>query len=344
MDYQHIYSDLDCFSSFKNDLIGIVKTYYFGLACKLEGEGKLLTVWFKLIEHLIDYGKVAVVSYGKYLLFAQIVDGYNTQTGQWAKLKLLFIGDKKGQEFTPREGTFVIFTWGSGEPFTNLSSFGHDVLEMWHIKGLIGWDQDKSKKRIIVEFERDPGKDGWKNVFNSYESENGFVGIIAPQKSTNPIKKWEHFAPRDDGERQKLRQDLKDAESRFFFKLGMRHNPFSKEERQNNPEVMSGQAYFDAWETKIQGGLIQGILDFQGKEWGGGTYILPFGSLPALSIENKTVLPLALVQEQNRINQFNQPFLEQKDANVNYKKKLLKKKKLIAKNPTQKQYINNINT
>jgi len=31
---------------------------------------------------------------------------------------------------------------------------------MWHIKGLIGWDQDKSKKRIIVEFERDPGKDG----------------------------------------------------------------------------------------------------------------------------------------------------------------------------------------
>jgi len=71
---------------------------------------------------------------------------------------------------------------------------------------------------------------------------------------------------------------------------------------------------------------------------------LPFGSLPALSIENKTVLPLALVQEQNRINQFNQPFLEQKDANVNYKKKLLKKKKLIAKNPTQKQYINNINT
>ena len=268
----------------------------------------MLTIWFKLIEYLIDYGKVAVVSYGKYLLFAQIVDGYNTQTGQWANLKLLFIGDKKGKEFTPREGTFVIFTWGSGEPFSNLSDFKHDILEMWHIKGLIGWDQDKSKKRIIVEFERDPGKDGWKNVFNNYESENGFVGIIAPTKPTAPIKKWQYFTPQTDDERQKLRQDLKDAESRFFFNLGMRHNPFAKEERQNNPEVMSGQAYFDAWEIKHEGGLIQGILDFQGKEWGGGIYALQFGSLPTQLIENQTVRPLSLVQaQQNQFNQINSP-------------------------------------
>jgi hypothetical protein len=55
------------------------------------------------------------------------------------------------------------------------------------LKGLIGWDQDKSKKRIDVEFEKDPGKDGWKNVLNSYES--GFLGVIAPKSSTNPIKK-----------------------------------------------------------------------------------------------------------------------------------------------------------
>jgi hypothetical protein len=43
-----------------------------------------------------------------------------------------------------------------------------------------------------------------------------------------------------------LRNDLEDSESRFFFNLGIRHNLFSKEERQNNPEVMSGQAYFYA--------------------------------------------------------------------------------------------------
>ncbi|CAJ0899636.1 13326_t:CDS:2 [Entrophospora sp. SA101] len=118
MEYNDIYRNLDCFQSFQNSLIKIIKTYYFGLTCKLTGE---------------------------------------------ADLRVLFFGDKKGNEFTPGE------------------------------------DQDKSKKRITIEFEKDPGKD-----------------------------------------------DLKEVESRFFFKVGMRHNPFAKEERQNNPEIVSGQAYFDA--------------------------------------------------------------------------------------------------
>jgi hypothetical protein len=55
------------------------------------------------------------------------------------------------------------------------------------------------------------------------------------------------------------------VESRFFFKLGIRHNPFAKEERQNNPEVMSGQAYFDAYEIDKQEGILKGIVEFQKK-------------------------------------------------------------------------------
>jgi hypothetical protein len=79
---------------------------------------------------------------------------------------------------------------------------------------------------------------------NSYES--GFIGVIAPSKSTNQIKKWEYFESKNNVERKQLWQDLKDVESRFFFDLGVRHNPFVKEERQNNPEITSGQSYFDA--------------------------------------------------------------------------------------------------
>ncbi|CAH1758782.1 11504_t:CDS:10 [Entrophospora sp. SA101] len=111
--------NLDCFQSFQNSLIKIIKTYYFGLTCKLTGE---------------------------------------------ADLRVLFFGDKKGNEFTPGE------------------------------------DQDKSKKRITIEFEKDPGKD----------------------------------------------------------------------------------------ELDKQEGIIKGILDFQGKTWGGGKYNLQFGSLPTLLIENQT--------------------------------------------------------
>jgi hypothetical protein len=82
VDSQHIYENLNCYNSFKNKLERVVKTYYFGLACKLRGEGRLLTIFFRLIEYVITYGKVAVVSYGKYLILAQVVDGYLTQTGQ----------------------------------------------------------------------------------------------------------------------------------------------------------------------------------------------------------------------------------------------------------------------
>lgn len=298
MEYSDIYRSLDCFYSFQNSLIRIVKTYYFGLVCKLTGEGPLLPIWFNFVKILINHGKVAIVSYGGRLQLAQVVDGYLTQTGEWANLKLLFFGDQKGQEFTPHPSQYVIFQWGDGHPF-DLSEFRHDILEMWYLKGLIGWDQDKSKKRITVEFEKNPGKEGWKEAFNSYEGPAGFVGIIAPGKATNQIKKWEYFNPKDTAERKQLWQDLKEVESRFFFKVGMRHNPFAKEERQNNPEIMSGQSYFDAWEFDKQEGIIQGILDFQGKEWGGGKYTLRFGNQPALLIENKTTQLLAQVNYQN---------------------------------------------
>ena len=309
MDSRDIYNNSNCFTDFKNNLFKVVETYYFGLACKLRGEGKLLTIFSRLIEYLISYGKVAVVSYGGYLILAQIVEGHLTQTG-WKHLKVLFFGDEKGQEFTPAEGSCVIFQWGKGNPL-NFDNLNHEILEMWHIKSLIGWDQDKSKKRMFVEFEKDPGKDGWKEPMNSYES--GFIGIIAPGKITNQIKKWEYFTPRADDERQKLRQDLKDVESNFYYRLGIRHNPFAKEERQNNPEVMSGQAYFDAWEIRHSEGIVKGILDFQEKPWGGGSYNLQFGSLPTLLIENQTTQYLA---QQNTIQPSFNNNIESKTNNL----------------------------
>ena len=310
MEYSDIYRNLDCFNSFQNSLIRIIKTYYFGLVCKLTGQGSLLPIWFNFVKILINHGKVAIVYYGGKLQLAQVVDGYQTQDNEWINLKVLFFGDKKGQEFTPGEGQYVIFQWGDGSPF-DLSEFRHDILEMWYLKGLIGWDQDKSKKRMDVEFEKDPGKDGWKAILSSYESQTGFLGVIAPKNVTNQIKKWSYFEPKNTAERQQLWQDLKEVESRFIFKVGMRHNPFAKEERQNNPEIVSGQAYFDAWELDKQEGIIQGILEFQGKEWGGGKYCLQFGSQLALLIENQTTQLLSQVNYQNN----NYPILSNNSRN-----------------------------
>ncbi|MCE8163420.1 MAG: hypothetical protein I3273_05045 [Candidatus Moeniiplasma glomeromycotorum] len=301
VEYSDIYSNLDCFQSFQNSLIRVVKTYYFGLVCKLRGEGKLLTIWFNFVKILIEHGKVAIIYFGGKLLLAEVVDGYETQTGEWADLRVLFFGDKKGNEFEPGKGQYVIFQWGDGNPF-DLSECRHDILEMWYLKGLIGWDQDKSKKRVDVEFEKDPGKDGWKHVFNSYEK--GFLGVVAPKNITNQIKKWSYFESKNNAERQQLWKDYREVESRFFFRLGIRHNPFVKEERQNNPEVMSGQSYFDAWEFDKQEGVLKGILEFQAKSWGGGKYTLQFGSLPTLLIENQTTQLLAQANFENNQHPF----------------------------------------
>jgi len=134
-----------------------------------------------------------------------------------------------------------------------------------------------------LEFESRPDGKDWAKPLESYEK--GFIGVVSPDKITNQIKKWEHFEAKNTVERQQLWKDLEEVETRLFLKLGIRHNPFAKEERQNNPEVISGQAFFYAWEVKHQEGLVKGILDFQRKRWGGGEYLLQFGNLPTLMIK-----------------------------------------------------------
>jgi len=293
LEFSDIYNSVNCFSDFYANLVDFVKTHYFGVACKLRGQGKLLRVWFKFIPKLIEYGTLALVEYGDHILLARVTHGYENRAGGWSELKLCFLGDKDSEAFVPDKNSYVIFKWGNGDPFS-LNRFKHDILEMWYIRSLIGWDQDKSKKRLMVEFETDPGKTGWKHPLNSYEK--GFIAVISPQEMTNAIKKWQFLESKDSREREQLWKDLEKIESKLFYKLGIQHNPFAKEERQNNPEVRSGQAFFYAWEVKHQEGLVDGILELQAKLWGEGEYLLQFGSLPTLLInkdqihylENKT--------------------------------------------------------
>lgn len=65
---------------------------------------------------------------------------------------------------------------------------------------------------------------------------------------------------------------------------------------------MAGQAFFFAWEVKHQEGLVNGILDFQEKPWGGGEYIYQFGSLPTLEIRNGTVNYLEEKKNNDHLN------------------------------------------
>jgi hypothetical protein len=44
VEFHNMYNSADCFSSFHANLVSVVKNYYFGVACKLRGEGKLLPI------------------------------------------------------------------------------------------------------------------------------------------------------------------------------------------------------------------------------------------------------------------------------------------------------------
>ncbi|CAI2165518.1 15623_t:CDS:2 [Funneliformis geosporum] len=98
MEYSDIYRNLDCFNSFQSSLIRIVKTYYFGLVCKLTGQGNLLPIWFNFVKILINHGKVAIVYYGGHLQLAQVVDGYQTQTEERKTLTDLYLNEKGLEE------------------------------------------------------------------------------------------------------------------------------------------------------------------------------------------------------------------------------------------------------
>ena len=76
-----IHNHADCFSSFSSNLYSVVKNYYFGVACKLRGEGKLLPIFFDLIEKIIDFGQIAAVDSGGRVLLARITQGFKNRAG-----------------------------------------------------------------------------------------------------------------------------------------------------------------------------------------------------------------------------------------------------------------------
>ena len=152
--------------------------------------------------------------------------------------------------------------------------------DLWDIKEKIKWDREKSKKKVFLFCENDPGDDTQARKIDSAEN-NDYLFYIADPGSTNEIKNYEVYAPsKGTDERRQLHEDfLKDfSEMRRVY--GIRHLTSKKEDRQNNPEIELNEAQFVALERDKWRERMKSIKEAESKQFCPGTHSLTYGAWP----------------------------------------------------------------
>jgi hypothetical protein len=270
------------FTTYQQNIYDFALTYYTGLARPLIITEKLGRIWTDFNRAWVKYGKIALVDYGSEWLLAKVKEGKRNLKNEWVGLKLVFLHEENEREFEPASGSYVIFCWNpQGWGFT-LNRLQNELYQLWDTKKLIAWDQQKSKKRAIINFEKRPEKTELKEILEDFET--GYIGVLTPGKA-GEVKDWKWSETRNTTERQQLWQDKAEIWSEMCIFLGIRHNPFAKQERQNNPEIQAGQSYFDKWEKEHLEQLIKGLLELQEKEWGKEeAALIHFGNIPPVLI------------------------------------------------------------
>lgn len=273
-----LFEKTPAYRNFYSNVYNIFKSYYIGLPKILKITGKLAEIWLDFQRALVEFGRIAIVEYGSEWLLARITKGERNKKGGWKGLRLCFLGDEETEEFEPYEDNYVIFEWNSDGKLFSLANCEYELQEIWKTKRYISWDQKRSRKTLSIRFQRNPGPGDLKPIEQNLE--RGYLVAISPGKTANEIQEVKWFETRNSAERQQLWKDKDELWSEMCLILGIRHNPFAKEERQNNPEVRAGQVHFDNWENERLECLVKGILQLQSKSWGKDTEVLiKYGSL-----------------------------------------------------------------
>lgn len=149
--------------------------------------------------------------------------------------------------------------------------------ELWDIKEKIKWDREKSKKKVFLFTENDPGDDTQARKIDAAEKD--YLFYIANPGTTNEIKNYEVYSPsKGTEERRQLHEDyLKDfSELRRVF--GIRHLTSKKEDRQNNPEIELNEAQFVALERDKWRERNKSIKEAESKQFCLGKHSLTYGA------------------------------------------------------------------
>ena len=148
--------------------------------------------------------------------------------------------------------------------------------DLWTLKEKIKWDQEKSKKKVFLHVENNPGDEAQVRKIDAAEKD--YLFYIANPGTTNEIKKMEIYSPsKGPEERNRLYQDFKEEFSELRRVYGIRHLTSKKEDRQNNPEIELNESQFIALERDKYRERIKSIKDFETKGGCPGKHTLSYG-------------------------------------------------------------------
>ena len=149
--------------------------------------------------------------------------------------------------------------------------------DLWALKEKIKWDQDKSKKKVFLFCENNPGDETQARKIDAAEKD--YLFYIANPGTTNEIKNYEVYSPsKGPEERNRLYQDFKEEFSELRRVYGIRHLTSKKEDRQNNPEIELNEAQFVALERDKWRERMKSIREFEAKGGCNGKHVLSYGS------------------------------------------------------------------
>ena len=172
----------------------------------------------------------------------------------------------------------IVLFFNNSSKTANLADAEEIYLnDLWNLKEKIKWDQDKSKKKVFLFCENDPGDETQARKIDA--SEKDYLFYIANPGTTNEIKNYEVYSPsKGPEERSRLYQDYKEEFSELRRVYGIRHLTSKKEDRQNNPEIELNEAQFVALERDKWRERMKSIKDFETKGGCQGTHTLSYGS------------------------------------------------------------------
>jgi hypothetical protein len=149
--------------------------------------------------------------------------------------------------------------------------------DLWDIKEKIKWDREKSKKKVFLFCENDPGEETQARKIDA--SEKDYLFYIADPGTTNEIKNYEVYAPsKGTEERRQLHEDFLKDFSELRRVYGIRHLTSKKEDRQNNPEIELNEAQFVALERDKWRERNQSIKEAESKGFCLGIHKLTYGA------------------------------------------------------------------
>jgi hypothetical protein len=149
--------------------------------------------------------------------------------------------------------------------------------DLWDIKEKVRWDREKSKKKVFLFCENDPGDDTQARKIDA--SEKDYLFYIADPGTTNEIKNYEVYAPsKGTEERKQLHEDFVKDFSELRRMYGIRHLTSKKEDRQNNPEIELNEAQFVALERDKWRERMKGIKEAENKQFCLGEHSLTYGA------------------------------------------------------------------